>query len=191
MRVQLSVHLYFQARFFHIFTEAWMYQPCRLFQYRLQSVTTCHLPSLQPETSAFTFTKAFALNTEVPLLEDHVDTYKAVVLFNLALLYHKKDRQDCDSFEATTLELYNSSLELLRFDDELDCSNLVIAILNNKAQIFFQRNELEETRASLDELGKSLLKALGEGTKALDEQDINGLLLNVHCQTALVCAPGA
>ena len=64
-------------------------------------------------------------------------------------------------------------------------------VQNNKAQIFFRRNEVEKTRAQLEELGKSLGEALGEGTKALEENDLNQLLLNATCQSALVCAPGA
>lgn len=147
---------------------------------------------------AFTFTKAFIFNPSLRLSEDHVDIYKAVILFNLALLYDSQERNLHDErFEATALELYNSSLEL-SMDPvpnfaaySLDCSNLVIATLNNKAQILFRRNEVLSTQGALEDLRKNLGKALKEGTKALDDQDINGLLLNVHCQTALICAPGA
>ena len=165
---------------------------------------TSHMPPFLPvcndsdiplssptEIPAFTFTKAFMFNTSIQPSEEHVDSYKAVVLFNLALLYDSKEQNFCDRFEATALELYNSSLELSLAPCALDCSNVVIATLNNKAQIFFRRNEVESTRASLEELGRNLGKALEQGTKALDDQDINGLLLNVHCQSALVCAPGA
>lgn len=155
------------------------------------------IPLSPSDTPAFTFTKAFVFNPSVQISEDHVDSYKAVILFNLALLYdsQEKNMQD-DRFEATALELYNCSLELSLDPAQsaslpLDCSNLVIATLNNKTQIFFRRNEVESTRASLEELRKNLGKALEEGTKALDDQDINGLLLNVHCQSALICAPGA
>ena len=149
--------------------------------------------SLSPEAPAYTFTKAFIFNTYVVVLEEYLENYKAVILFNLALLYDKGEQGTArDEFEATALNFYNSSLEILQCPTSpLDCSNVVIALLNNKAQIFFRRNEVENTRASLEELGKSLNEALGEGTKALDEHDINGLLLNVHCQSALVCAPGA
>ena len=155
------------------------------------------IPLSPSDTPAFTFTKAFLFNPSLQLSEEHVDSYKAVILFNLALLYDSQEKNlHDDRFEATALELYNSSLELSldparNVSLPLDCSNLVIATLNNKTQIFFRRNEVESTRASLEELRKNLGKALEEGTKALDDQDINGLLLNVHCQSALICAPGA
>ena len=132
------------------------------------------------------------------LSEEHLDSCKAVILFNIALLYDSQEKNLPDvDYEATALELYNSSLEMSlnpapKFaGSPLDCSNLVIATLNNKAQIFFRRNEVDSTRAVLEELGNSLGKALKQGTKALDDHDINCLLLNVQCQSALICAPGA
>ena len=147
--------------------------------------------NLAVDAPAFTFRKAFVFNTQVRLSQEHEDAYQAVILFNLALLYHRNECAHCETYETTALELYNSSLGLLRRSSHLDCSNLMIVILNNKAQIFFRRNEIEKTRSQLEELGKSLGCALSEGTKALEENDLNQLLLNAACQSALICAPGA
>jgi len=144
------------------------------------------------DISAFTFTKAFVFNKSRKLSEEHLDSYQAVILFNLALLYDSKELSTCDRYQATALELYNHSLELSTAGNcALVCSNVMIAAMNNRAQIFFRRHEVESVRALLEELGRSLGNALGNGANVLDDQDINGILLNVYCQTALLCAPGA
>ncbi|CAB9511600.1 expressed unknown protein [Seminavis robusta] len=144
----------------------------------------------QGEAASFTFQKPFAFNTGLELVEEHREIYKAVILLNLAMLYHKESGLN-DIYEKTALELYGYSLEVLKCAVHLDCSNVLIATLNNKAQIFFQRHEVERTTESLEKLSQSLGNALREGFKGLEDADIDGLLLNVHCQRALVCAPGA
>lgn len=143
---------------------------------------------------AFMFSKAFAFNPRFEFGEDCIEACKAVVLFNLALVQHRRNKYyvHCPRHENTALRLYSSCLELLRQPSPLNCSNVVIAALNNKAQIFYEQHDWETTAGLLRELGQCLGKAIDEGAaKSLDEQDINGLLLNVHCQRALVCAPSA
>lgn len=157
-------------------------------------------PSSIPEESknsgdenvdGFTFDKTFLFNPRVKVTVGSIEACKAAVLFNLALLYHQRDKYYYDRYEDTALELYNSCLELLRRPSAMNCSNVVIAALNNKAQIFYERHDLDTTSALLRELGNCLGKAIDEAGKSLSEQDINRLLLNVHCQRALICAPGA
>jgi len=149
---------------------------------------------LSADASSFTFSKAFVFNTSVRLLEEYLESYQAVILFNVALLYDNRGDNAPTSYEAKALELYINTLDILLCPQAitLDCSNVVIAALNNKAQIFFRRSDFVNTRDSLVELAIHLHKTFViDGNKSMDEHDINGLLLNVQSQVYVHCAPCA
>lgn len=140
----------------------------------------------------FHYSKAFLFNPRLELDQSHECSLQAVILFNVALVYHTTAVNPHDEFEATALALYDNCLELLNQDDLEDLSYIRIAALNNKIQIHHGRADLSTTSFLLGRLGKILMDTIKRrDVHYFDDKDVNGLLLNVACQRALVGAPGA
>jgi hypothetical protein len=135
----------------------------------------------------FTFQKYFLFNSSLMFEKECENSYRAVILFNLALLYQTA-QDSLMKHEHTILTLLDSCLGLLRADG-LEDFYIAVAALNNKAQIFHKRRDarikplLENLRASLrDSLTAQMI---------FDESDMNGLLLNITCQGTMACADTA
>jgi len=163
-----------------------------------RSATACggtYYRNQPQQAAAYTFGKVFLFHPMLELERDCVDSFRAVMLYNMALLYHNASVNPHDEYEATALALYETCLELLERDDcpdDLAC--VYIGALNNTIQIHHGRADLATTQTLLDDLGTILretLKRKDGHQHFLDDQDIHGLLLNVTCQRALICAAGA
>ena len=149
-----------------------------------------HNDSAMP--SNFMYTKPFLFNPNLELDSSYKCSLEAVILFNIALVYHTAAVHSHDAFEATALALYENCLELLDQDDIEDLSYIRIAALNNKVQIHHGRAEMIAAAFFLDQMREILMETLHRtDAEYFDDQDANGLLLNIACQRVLVCAPGA
>ena len=142
--------------------------------------------------SNFYYSKAFLFNPRLELDQSYECSLQAVIIFNIALVYHTTAVNPHDEFEATALALYDNCLELLDQDGLEDLSYIRIAALNNKIQIHHGRADPSATSFFLGHLGKILKDTMQRrDANYFDNQELNGLLLNVACQRALICAPGA
>jgi tetratricopeptide (TPR) repeat protein len=138
----------------------------------------------------FTYNKAFLFNPCLELDQEYVGSFQAVIMFNMALIYHHVSLCTCDEYEEMALALYNEALELLDRDNLDDLDYVYIAAKNNKAQIHVARaDDPQDTRLLLEEVGDALRQHLKKQVGAFDDQDTDDLLLNVLCQGALVFAP--
>ena len=140
---------------------------------------------------AFTYSKAFLFNPRLELERDCVCSFRSVLLFNMALVYHSSAVNPHDEYEVTSMALYDKCLELVERDDLEDLACVFIAALNNKIQIHHRRSELETTMILLEDLGSVLRESMKRGVECFDDEDINGLLLNISCQQATITAPSA
>ena len=144
------------------------------------------------KSQAYTYSKAFLFNPRLELDQSYICSFRAVILFNIALIYHTTAANPHDQYETTALSLYDTCLELFEIDSLEDLSYICIAALNNKIQIHHGHGDTARTSSLLDSLGLILMDTMQRRhAEYFDDQDANGLLLNVACQRALVCAPRA
>jgi hypothetical protein len=155
-------------------------------------VSADSISSASGETnSAFTYTKFFFFNPRVTFCPRFLCSYRAVVLFNLALIYQTSSVNPNDEHDSTALELYDRCQELLERDGIEDLTYIRTVAMNNKIQIHHRRMDLDTTETLLDKLGPVLKLTLKKQANVFEEKEVDELLLNCTCQRTLVCAPGA
>jgi tetratricopeptide (TPR) repeat protein len=141
-------------------------------------------------SEAFTYSKAFFFNPSLELDQEYFGSFQAVMMFNMALIFHHVSLCTCDEYEEMALALYNKAIELLDRDNLDDLDYVYIAAQNNKAQIHVARtDDPQDTRRLLDKVGDALRQHLKKKVGAFDDQETDNLFLNVLCQGALVFAP--
>lgn len=106
--------------------------------------------------------------------------YISIVIFDMALLLHKAGLQRSERNLLKSLKLYDMSLMLLRTAPQyLDCSNVMLAVLNNKTHVCFALRRFQEGQSSMEEFSELLTSVLGEGISSVfDEPELNDMILN-------------
>ena len=146
----------------------------------------------------FSFKKPFIFTPGVSLSPSLVEAYTSVLMYNLGLVYHHYYYQPRESSrlhdsESISLRMYDQCLHHLYAalpEDPSAFFNLIIATMNNKAQLHHARNEFDVSRKILDQLG-AIIGSVENDRLSFDEGDVNGLVTNVTCQHALAGASAA
>ena len=143
-------------------------------------------------SEAFTYSKVFLFNPSLELDAEYICSLRAVIQFNMALIYQQVSLHSYDEYEEMALALYNEAIEFLEADNLDDLDYVFIAAQNNKAQIHLARkDDPQDTRLMLEEVGSALRQHMKKRIAVFDDQDTDALLLNVLCQGILVSAPVA
>ena len=102
----------------------------------------------------------------------------AIVIFNMALVFQKRDNDHKTLYKA--LFLYLVSLRHIKApgNDRFSKSDVVIAALNNQAVVFYKLKEFGKARAVLGEVWK-LLRDLRARPDSFQKVDIDGIVQNI------------
>ncbi|CAB9525396.1 expressed unknown protein [Seminavis robusta] len=106
--------------------------------------------------------------------------YKAVLLFNVALVLHKKS--NCvDAWSVyRALHFYELCLECCKeCNDHPSCLEISAAALNNKAHIYFEHCEFSTARMVLDTLLVTMIFTHGRPLE-FEEKNTQGILFNLY-----------
>jgi tetratricopeptide (TPR) repeat protein len=117
--------------------------------------------------------------------------YKAVLLFNVALVLHKKS--NCvDAWSVhRALHFYELCLECCKeCVTHPSCLEVSAAALNNKAHIYFEHSEFSTARTVLDTLLVAMIFLHGRPL-ALKEKNTQGILFNIYMLKMPTTAPTA
>ena len=138
-------------------------------------------------SDSFIYSKPFFFNPAATLAEEDIAPYGGVILFNLALTYHERSRTVGESALRLALRLYEKCLSLLKHATTFDCSNVIIAALNNQAQIFEEL--LDYQRAGLRfKLLADFLKEDDVRKDTLEPDDLQDIFLNISFFKFATCA---
>jgi len=177
--------------------------PCTALAIPPPSERTANYRNSSESDYAFVFTKPFVFTASMTTISPSIqqEAHKAVVVYNLGLVYHHYRWSNCHLLKAATdtaLSLYDQCLHLLTVvvqaqpqASQLFFYNLVVATLNNKAQIHHSRHEIVTTRTVLNQLGTILSSAVQNDPLSFEERDIDGLVLNVSCLLPISSASAA
>ena len=138
----------------------------------------------------FVYFKPFFFNQDATFNEQDIASYNAIMTFNLALCYHLEGQcfRDGGGFLATAKSLYQNALELLNHDWQYDCSNVMIASLNNLACVQSDLLKVDESCQTL----LLLSTFINEGrvrTDTLSKDDLRDIVLNI-CLLPMACSAG-
>lgn len=141
----------------------------------------------------YIYAKPFFFNQEALVSEAERSLYAAVVLFNLGLAYQIEGQRFHDGGYYTTVAktLYESSLSQLNIQwRSHDCSNVLIACLNNAACAAKELFCLNEAYKILMELA-ALLKEGRVRTDTIIMEDLTSVALNFQLLLLPSCASAA
>ena len=131
----------------------------------------------------FTYLQPFVFNANLmPQDQDGIAVFSAVVVFNMAIVYHMKSLIDNDLFRTKALHLYESSVDLFsKISSRYDLSATIAVALNNKASLYFARDEYESSDRELGRLQSIMERAEYSISTAaiLRGSDFQGILLNM------------
>ena len=139
------------------------------------------------DSEGFVYSKPFYFNPEATMREEDISPYGGVILFNLALTYHERSRFSGESSLRLALRLYDKCLILLKNATSFDCSNVIIAALNNQARI--HEVLLDFRKASIRyKLLAEFLHQTDVRTDTLEADDLQEILLNIFFFKIPSCA---
>lgn len=139
---------------------------------------------------AYLYAKAFFFNQEALVSEAERSLYASVVLFNLGLAYQIEGQifQDGGYYSTVAKKLYESSLSHLNIQWlSHDCSNVLIACLNNAACVAKELCCLNEASKMLMDLS-TLLKEGRIRTDTTNMEDLTYVALNFELLLLPSCA---
>ena len=144
------------------------------------------------ESHGFVYSKPFFFNQQAEPSEAEVSSYLAIITFNLALTYQTVGQQlrDGGKFLMMAKSLYESCLALLNCQRQYDCSNVIIACLNNMACLSVELSKPGEAYQMLLWL-EMLIKEGKVRTDTLHGDDIADVVLNIRILLMPVCAGAA
>jgi hypothetical protein len=154
--------------------------------------STVELPGFQGAQEAFIFTEAITIPENGDQSELDTQIYSAVVIFNLALTFHREGKNGKIKSMVKAQKLYTMVLKILNNQ----CMNRVaviakLASINNLSQIRFDCGKYELAREGLDHVSAFLRASGNTNNTMLEEPEIQGLLINVLLLKAPVIAPAA
>jgi tetratricopeptide (TPR) repeat protein len=139
------------------------------------------------ENEGFIYSKPFFFNPEATMTEEDIAPYGGVILFNLALTYHERSRFLGESSLRLALRMYDKCLTLLKNANSFDCSNVIIAALNNQAQIhevlLDYRNASNRFKVLADFLHQADVR-----TDTLEPDDLRDIFHNIFFFKVPTCA---
>ncbi|CAB9514487.1 expressed unknown protein [Seminavis robusta] len=179
----------------------------KCFQMALESVTCSSLNAVQPhadmkalmlsqeqssrrcpqENEGFIYSKPFFFNPEATITEEDVAPYGGVILFNLALTYHERSRTVGESSLHVALRLYEKCISLLKHATSFDCSNVIIAALNNQARIHEELLDFQKASMRFKLLADFLHRS-DVRTDTLEQEDLQDIFLNLFFFKIPTCA---
>lgn len=131
----------------------------------------------------FTFLNPFVFNpTLIPQDQDGIAIFSAVVVFNMAVVFHQKSFIENDPFRTKALHLYESSVDLFsKISSRYDLSGTIAVALNNKASLYFAIGDYESSDQELERLQSVMERAEYSTSTAaiLQGSDFQGILLNL------------
>jgi hypothetical protein len=131
----------------------------------------------------FTYLKPFVFNsTLIPQDQDGIAVFSAVVVFNMAIVFHQKSLLESDPFVTKALHLYESSVDLFsKISSRYDLSGTIALALNNKASLHFAGGDYESSDLELERLQSVMARAeYSMSTEAiLQGSDFQGILMNL------------
>lgn len=139
------------------------------------------------DSEGYIYSKPFFFNPAATLTEEDIAPYGGVILFNLALTHHARSRQVGESALKVAMRLYEKCLTLLKHATSFDCSNVIIAALNNQGRIFEEL--MDYRRASLRfKLLADFLNEEDVRTDTLEQEDLQDIFLNIYFFKLPTCA---
>jgi len=163
-------------------------------------------------SGAFIYRRAFMIDSDDaqdfyktnPKTSEHVSPActmaSATLLFNLGLTYHLKGEatsaRSSQTFEHAA-GFYEMALELIQCvfdaaDNHTVNSRLVIAILNNLGEIYYERGEYQRSKKCFSSLSTILISMAMSGShNCVDSGDWAGFLMNTMVIHDLKAAPAA
>lgn len=147
---------------------------------------------MQEEGHGFVYTKPFFLNRQAQPCEGEMNSYLAIITFNLALAYHQVGQSVWDGgrYLLSARSLYEGTLSLLNCQRHYDCSNVIIASLNNMACLYVELYRPYDAYQMLFWL-ETLIKEERVRTDTLHGDDIADVVLNIRILLMPVCAGAA
>jgi hypothetical protein len=154
--------------------------------------STVELPGFQGAQTSYIFTEAITIPENGDQSELHTHIYSAVVIFNLALTFHREGKNGKIESMVKAQKLYTMVLKILNNQ----CMNRVaviakLASINNLSQIRFDCGEYELAREGLDHVSAFIRGSGNTKNAMLEEPEIQGLLMNVLLLKEPVIAPAA
>jgi hypothetical protein len=169
------------------------------FQLPVSIQKTFHMASHSPqddgrfqpdESRCFVYSKPLLFNPEAVITEEDILSYTAVVTFNLGLAHQLEGYalHDDGRFLATANDLYDATLHhLLNSQLRHDCSNIILASLNNLACLNAELYKFDQAYHIL--LCMEIMIQEGRvRTDTIDADDLSNVLLNIRLLTMPVCA---
>jgi hypothetical protein len=130
------------------------------------------------ESEGFVYSKPFFFNPEVTMADGDIAPYEGVILFNLALTYHERSRLLGESSLRIALRMYDMCLILLKNANTFDCSNVIIAALNNQARIHEELLDFGNA-CNRFKLLADFLHMADVRTDTLEPNDLQNIFLNI------------
>lgn len=144
------------------------------------------------ESRGFLYSKPFFFTQEALASQDYATACVAVMAFNLALTYHLEGLTLVDGgrYLMKAKRIYETSLGLLCRQQQCDCSNVIIALLNNLACLNAELFCFHESHQMLLLL-TILVKEGRITTNTIDVGDFSDVILNIRVLLMPTCAGAA
>jgi hypothetical protein len=125
--------------------------------------------------------------------EEMLSLYSAIVLFNMALAFHRKGILGRGKNLKKAALLYSITLQLLArstMPDDMSTSTLTLFALNNKAQIHYAQCKYIQSVDCMQEISE-IMGGVHDLHSTLKPKDVEGLMLNVMLLTVPTAAQAA
>jgi hypothetical protein len=140
----------------------------------------CHVSKIG---EPFTLLKPFVFNpTLIPQNQDGIAVFSAVVVFNMAVIFHQRSFFEREPYRTKALHLYESSLDLFsKISIRYDLSGIIAVALNNRASLLFAMGDYESSERDMERLQSAMVRAEYSMSTAaiLHGSDFQGILLNL------------
>lgn len=128
----------------------------------------------------FIYNQALVFAPTIDINQCSLPFYTAVVLFNAALTFHLREGPP----EAISLRLASNLydmvlLNLKKNSASLRCANILVAALNNKAQILYQLKDYEAAGRLWSDVWANIFDT--EKRPCFDQSELDGFLYNILC----------
>ena len=127
----------------------------------------------------FVYTKPFCFDVET-VDSSCTPVYIAIAMFGVTLLLMRKARTEPHNLSLyKAFKLYNMALTILKCAPRhLETTNLLIALLNNKAYVCYCIHHFEDAHATLEELSGVLPEVCINEDSMFEENELTGMILN-------------
>ncbi|CAB9527604.1 expressed unknown protein [Seminavis robusta] len=136
------------------------------------------------DSRGFVYSKPLFFNPQAIITDEDILSYVAVIAFNLGLSYQLEGHAHGDGgkFLEISKSLYQITLNLLNQQLRYDCSNVIIASLNNLACANAELNMFEEAHQMLL-LMAVMIKEERVRTDTIHADDFSDVVLNIRLLT--------